>query len=1143
MFSQYVEDITKNFSEGDANYKIVPSRFIALDVNYLNLDFDLLGKSESQDIDSDLLNSIIPRYFQNYFENGCAYGRGLDDFDWTPEKAKNLFWNSMWDAGFLTSSNDDDVKKINEIVYYGDINMHSYNEHKGMGYGEIYCYIPTDAGRVNCQVINTETTDRNSIVNPNNRLEGYDDINNLSKTYFYNQDFVMSFDSDRIGDLNREQVDKYNINTIVILYDIFIKLNDEWQIVYKNIPMGMYIAGKFVDNQLTNIITKFVSTSYGNGTSYGLRICTRFSVSPNGVILNTIDVTPDENYVNYCQLMTGMNENLSKMMDVVKSSHDTTNQYKDLLSIVKNNRTNVPYVRNVNGDDCWFVNGRFISKVGVDPNGCLELTPNEINDHINGIPVDNCVCDEISAEELAAKLGLTIVPEPEPENPPTDNESDFADSEKVEEYLVTDTMSIVPLHKNIAYKEDTIEIRVNTNNPDFTVSTTATWLTIDDEKTDLGNDNYLVKLHITENTDYNSDRTATVAITNGNVVKSFTVEQEQKYDSISILPKYLVFPATGDSKSITVNSTRDFTVTVDGDTPDWLTFTKNGIGNSNVYVTAYNNASTDIRECTLKFTCGEVEAEAFILQKPAEYKPDTPNDPNEPTPDTPTIETTKRIRTNLNQDILNLVKGQNSVVFEVYIDEYIGNVESVVGEVDMFNICNFTSSNENVISGTTSSTLTIIDEGICDLTISIDGLTHTIKVNVSEIKYLKFTEDETTVPATGGSLFIPIDTNLDAEDIVLYTNNFPDWISTSSNISTIDNRIGVVIAAIALNGDKEERSAEITIYGPHNIWDNIIIKQSGKEPVATDPIFSLSISNIGEILKNDENTDISTAYGLQNYPHFCGLTAENIIESDLDFSGLRYLIEGQVDYDNLTEYNKICIEGPYSEWLRVLNNYPLLKLGYTSNEDDSNNLLTHAAAIRKFNGGLDADYHGYLIDQINTYCLDPEIGIGDHIASITWPVNKIAEPEPDPEPIITFKLEVSAPVSSIVVGNSISCTAEYNTYDKNNNLIDTTDVTDSCTWSSDNTGVATVSNVGLVTGKELGSARITATYKGIMNHMASITINVFKAFDPIDPDIGDRVPEKDVTQICPVCGEEYDKGLAKCPKCKGLDLPSHDVVT
>lgn len=144
-------------------------------------------------------------------------------------------------------------------------------------------------------------------------------------------------------------------------------------------------------------------------------------------------------------------------------------------------------------------------------------------------------------------------------------------------------------------------------------------------------------------------------------------------------------------------------------------------------------------------------------------------------------------------------------------------------------------------------------------------------------------------------------------------------------------------------------------------------------------------------------------------------------------------------------------------------------------------------------------------------------------------------------------MEVSAPIYSVIVGGSIECTAEYNTYDENNDLIKTTDVTDRCTWSSSNTSVAIVSSTGSVTSIAEGSATISATYKiGSINLVGSIDINVFNSdydIGDILPDIGDRVPAD--TQTCPECGEEYDKDLAKCPHCGniGTDSPSQDVIT
>ena len=118
-----------------------------------------------------------------------------------------------------------------------------------------------------------------------------------------------------------------------------------------------------------------------------------------GAIINTDIVTDDSGYTNICQLMTAMNENLSRMLEISKSAHDTTQGYKETLASIKNNRTNVPYVKKVNGIDCWFVNGRFVAAVN---SGITEIIPecnHECNTNIN---IDDAVAAQI-IEQLSAE--------------------------------------------------------------------------------------------------------------------------------------------------------------------------------------------------------------------------------------------------------------------------------------------------------------------------------------------------------------------------------------------------------------------------------------------------------------------------------------------------------------------------------------------------------------------------------------------------------------------------------------------------------------------------------------------------------------------------------------------------------------------
>lgn len=412
MFSQYVEDITRNYSEGET-YKIVPTRFVALDIDYSKVTIPYKYQ----------LNASMPKYFQNVFENGCAYLRSKSGFNWSPDISRNLFWNCMFDKKLIHIKEENGIDIIPEIVYYGDIDMHSYNEHKGMGYGEIYCYIPTNAPKSKCQVIYNHDLENRLFDASNNKniLLGHDitfDSNIYVQKYYYNRDYRMSFDDSSMNQLQPYSDSKYNINTIVVLYSIYTKENDNWTTVYENLPMGMYITGLFEGLVMQNTITKYVNTSYGSGTSYGLRICTRFSASPNGTVMSTIDTT-DDNSINLCQLMTAMNENLSKMFEVTKTSINTMQEYKETLSVIKNNRTNVPYIREVNGKDFWFVNGKAILSTDGGADCCNTYSDETIRKRFENLMDDDntndythiddgtgCDCAEYNIKDLASQLGL-----------------------------------------------------------------------------------------------------------------------------------------------------------------------------------------------------------------------------------------------------------------------------------------------------------------------------------------------------------------------------------------------------------------------------------------------------------------------------------------------------------------------------------------------------------------------------------------------------------------------------------------------------------------------------------------------------------------------------------------------------------------
>ena len=367
MFSQYAEDLTRNNSQG-YNYRVTPSRFIAA-----NIDFSKFNKYVGED-----LNISFPKYLQNYFENGCAVCRNKEDIDWNPEISSNLFWNAMIEGGLLTfteeaipSNTSDKSYKyyVNEFKWIGEINIQSYDKMNGAGYSEIYCYIPNSANSTmyGC----SERIITNGISSNKNIIEGYniDEFNDNmldgsinSDIIYYPQKTINFYHDDKNYGIKILNEDKFDINCIIVLYDINnIDNKGNSTIIYKNIPLGIYLPGCFEDNIITNHITKWVHNSdiYDSGTSYGIRICSRFFATPNSNSIKEVDVNSINSieFESVSQLLGGMADNLQKMMDITKDAVYDSN-LKDTLAIFKNSRTNVPYAVDLNGAKYWFINGR-----------------------------------------------------------------------------------------------------------------------------------------------------------------------------------------------------------------------------------------------------------------------------------------------------------------------------------------------------------------------------------------------------------------------------------------------------------------------------------------------------------------------------------------------------------------------------------------------------------------------------------------------------------------------------------------------------------------------------------------------------------------------------------------------------------------
>lgn len=214
----------------------------------------------------------------------------------------------------------------NTSSFICEINMHSYNEYNGVGYSEIYCY-----------------------------------IDNTAKPYKYNGGNNIISDLNNINEKFSEDtsVKSAEFNYILVLYD---NINSKTKHTEEsNIPLGLYMTGGIEDDKFVGeIVTKFISNDeiYGNGTSYGLRICTRFV---NGEA-REFTFESGDNFGD-TDTIAGIGELLNEFRDINKNSITRTEYLKEYLSSFKNNKTNIPYVKEVDGISYWFVNGQKVAEV------------------------------------------------------------------------------------------------------------------------------------------------------------------------------------------------------------------------------------------------------------------------------------------------------------------------------------------------------------------------------------------------------------------------------------------------------------------------------------------------------------------------------------------------------------------------------------------------------------------------------------------------------------------------------------------------------------------------------------------------------------------------------------------------------------
>lgn len=399
-FSQYAQDLTNQYVNPDS-YRCLPSKYIALNLDYSGIEgSDMKTRAEG-----------IGNIFQNYFENSCTYLRAntKDEIGWNPENTRVLLFQTLQKFGLMEIIQNGPNYMSNNINHIGDINIYSYNKNDdGIGYNEIYCYIPNEAKSVNYLLSEYNVGDISPVPYTSNSICGYEgqspfnglsylltktveiegeevqnvplyiDSFNGENSYVigqyvpraaenpyepsYEKVFTPScLESTSFSDDIIRNDNSFDINTIVILYDIVQKTSNGDRILYRNIPLGIYFTGCLdSDNgKMTNTITKYVNSGqiYNQGTAYGLRICTRFLTSPNSTEIKDISVSGSA-VSEIAPVLEKMGDTIDAVEKSISGSLQIQTELQTHLSQFKNNKVNVPYIRKIGDKKYWFVNGK-----------------------------------------------------------------------------------------------------------------------------------------------------------------------------------------------------------------------------------------------------------------------------------------------------------------------------------------------------------------------------------------------------------------------------------------------------------------------------------------------------------------------------------------------------------------------------------------------------------------------------------------------------------------------------------------------------------------------------------------------------------------------------------------------------------------
>lgn len=405
MFSEYAENLTKSYVQ-ENQYRVIPNKYAMLDLNY-----------------TDKTAQSVGEIFQNYYENACSVYRKSDSSLLSAGKLANeLLWKTLYKYNFITIGTKDNYTYIPELHYIGEIKVTPFEEVDGVGYNELWCYVDNSvpamryhttypenqtvgaefAGSVDNYISGFDSTTyptanadlTGKVVNESTGVEylDYNDSNSMGYTMEDAQElaiipYILTSNTDGVTThvVDDTITDEFNINTIIVFFDVYDSNSD---ILYKDIPMGVYFTGTPNDDTLTNEVVKVIAdeTIYNQGTSYGLRINTKFVCTPQTTSVSILNVNgyTDEMADKYCALLSSIEDSQTLMETMVTEQTGFNQAIKNHLALFANYRANVPYIRTVGGVSHWFVNGKDMgianpsekvnNLIDVDDNNNISLT-------------------------------------------------------------------------------------------------------------------------------------------------------------------------------------------------------------------------------------------------------------------------------------------------------------------------------------------------------------------------------------------------------------------------------------------------------------------------------------------------------------------------------------------------------------------------------------------------------------------------------------------------------------------------------------------------------------------------------------------------------------------------------------------------